>query len=501
MKKLNLSKRKILSSIIAGLLVCSFVLAPISSTLRVNEAEATLPVVDLNPGTFGAWVEGGITSIATSFSAAGLSSLTTKEYILDTIGWGLVNLVLQQMIRSVTQWVNSGFQGSPAFVQDLGGFLANIADQVAGQFIYGAGLDMLCSPFKLNIKLALDIQYRKTRGGYQSQCRLSSVVNNVEKFVGGDFLEGGWNGWYEVALNPKSNPYNTMLDAQAALTVGISNAQGKKLEILKMGNGFLSKEVCKPGSSSNDYKPKCSIVTPGNVIQSSLNSALNIPNGRLVVADELNELVGALFSQLASKVLSGVGGLLGLTGGGGSNVDYFDQISKEHASTTYGGAETQNPMPAVLERQKTYLGYQNEIKQLITEASLYKETIYGTSTCSTGNLTPSLIGKLNKAIADIAAVMPLIANLQVYSADYALLRASTTPPSTITALLTKYGVATTVEAESKIMTQYSLYSTSGSFHTDGENVRLRMQTITDLKEEIKNFTENIDKQCDTGSRP
>ena len=494
MKKINLLGRKLFSSILAGLLVCSFVLAPISSTLEVQKAEAvvaTLPLQILQQ------IEAAITTISSGASASGIGSLAAKDYIFDTIAWGLINLMLQQMIRSVTQWVNSGFQGSPAFVQDLGGFLTNIADQYAGNFIYGSGLKMLCSPFKLNIQLALDLQYRATRGSYQSQCRLSSVVNNVEKFIGGDFIEGGWNGWYEVALNPKSNPYNTMLDAQASLTVGISSAQGKKSTVLSFGNGFLSKQKCE----KIEGREICKIVTPGNVIQSSLNSALNIPNGRLVVADELNELVGALFSQLASKVLSGVGGLLGLTGGGGSNVDYFDQISKEHASTTYGGAETQNPMPVVLERQKTYLGYQNEIKQLITEASLYKETIYGTSTCSTGNLTPSLIGKLNKAIADIAAVMPLIANLQVYSADYALLRASTTPPSTITALLTKYGVTTTVEAESKIMTQYSLYSTSGSFHTDEENVRLRMQTITDLKEEIKNFTENIDKQCDTGSRP
>ena len=496
---MNFLKKTFFQTVIAGLLVCSFILAPVSSTLRVNRAEATLPVFDVNPATFGTWIEQTIDTVSSGMSALGIGSLNTKEYVLDTIAWGLVNLVLQQMIRSVTQWVNSGFQGSPAFVQDLGGFLTNIADRYAGDFIYGSGLSFICSPFKLNIKLALDLQYRKSRsGGYQSQCRLSSVVGNIEKFIGGDFIEGGWNGWYEVALNPQSNPYSTMLDAQASLSVGISNAQGKKLEVLKFGNGFLSKQKC----DKVEGREVCRIVTPGNVIQNSLNSALNIPNGRLVIADEINELVGALFSQLASKVLSGVGGLLGLTGGGGSSGgDYFDQISRENASTTYSGAETTNPIPTVLERQKTYLGYQNEIVQLITDASLYKEAVYGTSTCSTGNLTPSLITKLNKASNDIAVVTPLIASLQVYSTDFGLLLSSTTPEATITALLTKYGAGSKVEARSKIMTSYSLYTTSGSFHTDEENVRLRLQTIADLKEEIKAFTTNIDNQCDTGSRP
>lgn len=495
MRFFTTSKSKMAKVVISSLLVCSFILAPISSTLQINRADAWDVVFDpVN------WAENGITALSTAASALGIKSLVFKEFVLDTIAWGLINLILQQMIRSVTQWVNSGFQGSPAFVQDLGGFLTNIADRYAGDYIYGKGLSALCSPFKLNIKLALDLQYRKSRtGGYQSQCRLSGVVGNVQKFIGGDFIEGGWNGWYEVALNPKSNPYDTMLDAQAALSIGISGAQGKKLEILKMGNGFLSKEVCKPGSAASDFKQKCSIVTPGTVIQNALTDTLNIPNERLVIADELNELIGALFAQLASKILSGAGGLLGLTGGGGSNTDYFDQISSEATPTTYSGSETGNPLSGVLEQQKTYLGYQNEIIKLITDARSYKETRYGSSTCSTGELTQSLANKLSAASTSASAVTSLTASLQVYSTDFGLLRASSTPKATINTLLTKYGVATIVEAESKIMNQYSLLNTSGLIHSDEENIRLRLQTIPDLKEEINTFKSDIDNKCDVGS--
>ncbi len=488
MRNFTLLKRKGILFITSFLLVFSLILAPISSTLEIRRAEAQWSTFDIAN-----FVKNTMTSLSSAATASGMGSLVTKEYILDTIGWGLVNLVLQEMIRSVTQWVNSGFQGSPAFLQDMGAFLTNIADKVAGNFIYGAGLGALCSPFKLNIQVALDIQYRKSRtGGYQSQCRLSSVVNNIEKFVGGDFLQGGWNGWYDISVNPSTNPYATYLEAESSMTVGISNAQGKKLEIVKMGKGFFSKEVC-TGLGSRE---KCSIVTPGDTINASLNNALNIPNGRLTIADELNELIGALFSQLAGQMLKGVGGLLGLTGGGGSNVDYFNQIANEKTPTSYNGKEVQNPYPEILNRETKYRDHQKEIIQLITDAQSYKKTKYGDLTCSTGELTSSLETKLTRALSEKSAVELLIPQVETYSTDYGQLLSSTTPQATISALLIKYNARTVVEAKSKLMTQYSQYSTSGSLHSDVDNVQLELQTIPDLKTEIATFKGNIDRACD-----
>lgn len=493
MKTLVFSKKKIFSSFIAGLLVCSFVFAPVSQTLRLQKAEA-IPVVEVGANlktNILTTIESTLTTISSGVTSLSTGSLATKEYVLDTIAWGLINLVLQQMIRSTTQWVNSGFQGSPAFVSNFSGFMMDIADQVAGNLIYGTGLEFLCSPFKVNIRAALDIQYRKSRSAYKTQCRLSSVVSNMQNFLSGDFLSGGWDGWFEVAMNPQSNPYGQMFEAQAAISLGISNAQGSSRAVLNFGSGFLTRQKCE-GIGGREV---CKTITPGKVIEAQLNSSLAGSQRRLEIADELNELISALFAQLVSTALGGVGGLLGLTTSSGPQGNYFDQMANERTPSTYDGQETLNPFTKVIETQETYLMLQKEIVQILTDASLYKNSVYGNACAISGALTPALAAKLAAATTAKTATETLIPKLRVLKSDLDLIRATSTPASITASLLTKYGVQHRLQVEAKIMSQYSIYITSGEVHSVEENVRLRLQTIPDIKEMVGIFTKNIDTEC------
>src|SRR3989338_3534331 len=40
-----------------------------------------------------------------------------KEGLWDRVAWILINAVVSQVIKSMTNWVNSGFEGKPAFTQ------------------------------------------------------------------------------------------------------------------------------------------------------------------------------------------------------------------------------------------------------------------------------------------------------------------------------------------------------------------------------------------------
>ena len=134
-----------------------------------------------------------------------------KEFVLDPALWALVNIILQQMTRAMVDWINSGFEGKPAFIQDLNGFLLGVADNVAGNYIWGTGLNFLCSPFQLDIKFVLEIQYKQGRNLTPPQCTLSGVIGNVQGFLNGNFLSGGWDGWFNVAMKPQNNPYGSLL--------------------------------------------------------------------------------------------------------------------------------------------------------------------------------------------------------------------------------------------------------------------------------------------------
>jgi hypothetical protein len=58
-----------------------------------------------------------------------------KDFTLDGIAWAIAKHMISSMLNSLLVWINSGFRGSPAFVQDFGKFLLQSADEAVGQYI------------------------------------------------------------------------------------------------------------------------------------------------------------------------------------------------------------------------------------------------------------------------------------------------------------------------------------------------------------------------------
>ena len=324
--------KKISRALLSLIVVSSLCFTPLTPLLAPQEAKAVFGIGDT---VFDAtsYVQTTISAIANKASAAfdaitsgATNALVVKDYSLDLIAWALVNKVLESMIQSTTDWINSGFNGKPAFVQDMQGFVLDVADKYALGFIYGGNLDALCSPFKLNIQIALEISYANTRE-YYAGCRLTDAITNLDGFLNGDFAGGGgWGAWYDIALNPEMNPTGALFLAEGALNAGISNARTGALFEINLGQGFLSK---KDPNCDENLGP-CPIITPGQTIQQTLQTTLDIPANRLTIADELDEMIGTLLSQLANQALSSAGGLLGLTNSyDSSGNNYFDRIRSE----------------------------------------------------------------------------------------------------------------------------------------------------------------------------
>ncbi len=501
----RLFKNRIVSGLAAIVLIFSFVLAPVSTILEVKRAEA---ITVFDPSNF---AKNTITAIKTAASAAydAITSasarlLEIKEFSLDVIAWKLVNLVLEEMIESTTRWVNSGFQGSPAFIEDLSGFLEDLADRVAGQIIWESGLAFLCSPFKLDVQLALDIQYRESKR-FEAQCRLSDVVDNMEGFFSGDFLAGGWDGWFEMTLTPQNNPYGALLEGQAAIAVGIQNAQGEQLTIANWGRGFLGKEVC---------DPVCHTVTPGSVIETQLNKTLGLPADRLTIADELDELVGALLGQLTKQIFSEGGSLLGLTDSRYGDGDYFERVSNESRASISSGSSINSMLTqfdSAIKTENLYYNLEQAIVNGVTEASTYKDRTYGDSaTCHSGDLTSSLSAHLTSARVNAASGLANYNELIVLKSDYQALQLTgsiATLPASVSTVLAKYGATTIPQALAKITARFTTLQQAATIHT-ADNITLQNETIpylfsstgntsdgTALPGEITAFTASIDTAC------
>ncbi|MES2006571.1 MAG: hypothetical protein V4436_00515, partial [Patescibacteria group bacterium] len=75
--------------------------------------------------------------------------------VQDCLTRVIAKIAIQSITQSIVEWINSGFSGQPSFVQNYEEFFTDVADRAAGEFIEGSGLAFLCSPFQLQVKIAI----------------------------------------------------------------------------------------------------------------------------------------------------------------------------------------------------------------------------------------------------------------------------------------------------------------------------------------------------------
>lgn len=274
--------------------------------------------------------------------------IKTKECVLDGLAIALVEGMISALTQNIVDWINSGFEGSPAFVTDFRGFLGDIADQTALDFLEGTDLEFLCSPFQLEVRLALAVQ----RQPFQERirCSLGEVTDNVEGFLSGDFSQGGWPAWFRLYTDIQNTPYGAYSLASAQLNAEIAARQNEEVKLLEFGSGFFSKKRCKPGSERRaktyveGYEeeavstPACTeyeIVTPGQQINEQLNNALGTGQRKLELADEFDEVINALLAQLAQQALSSLDGIRGLSSRSSSSAGTVRNANGEEVPASY----------------------------------------------------------------------------------------------------------------------------------------------------------------------
>jgi hypothetical protein len=283
---------------------------------------------------------------------------SVQQRFLDCITRSVGRAVVNQITSSVVNWINGGFNGSPSFVQNYQQFFANVADLAAGEYIKGSALSFLCSPFQLQIKIAIAQSYANRNNGRGASCTLSSATKNINNFINGNFNSGGWPALLNLTTIPVNNPYGAYAYAQ----IGLNNAQQQALananKNITPGGfiGYVQTYDCKAGGtgSNNQYinnssflsppqaaaqicpsNCKCKTATPGSVIESTLNSTESSTLNQLNLAKSFDEILSALITQLITKTLQqGLSNISG-TQGYASNFLTPDQQQAQSAGNDF----------------------------------------------------------------------------------------------------------------------------------------------------------------------
>jgi len=260
---------------------------------------------------------------------------------LNAAAIAIAQAMVNEIINSTITWANDGFEGNPAYVTNLGGFMGGIANREFGGFLNEVTNSNLCTPFKNTVVVSLQKYYASNSGSssFNSQCSFTDIGRNLENFYQ-DFSEGGWDSWFQVTQNSQ-NPYDNIINARTNLDNRLANALGVQQTKLNWGQGFKAKGDCKrknevppqydldaynngeeswevmsakyPNWSPDDDEGAClehgPDKTPGSVIKTQLDKVLSGPFEGLVSVKKFDELIGALAAGLLQKFVFGPQGL------------------------------------------------------------------------------------------------------------------------------------------------------------------------------------------------
>lgn len=150
--------------------------------------------------------------------------------------------IIDSIVKDTAKWIENSSDsthGGPRFVQDWKKFLKDAGDKAIGDVIRETDLAFICSPFKVQLQLAL----QPTRS-YEKrvECTLSEALYNVENFYN-DFSQGGWLAYRET-WSPNNNFFGTLIIARDEISKRSSEEGETKKSEAQASGGFLSQKNC-----------------------------------------------------------------------------------------------------------------------------------------------------------------------------------------------------------------------------------------------------------------
>ena len=391
-----------------------------------TQAQFGGPAFEVNPVVVGGVAATAAASTITAANTTAQSLAIAPKNILDALAWMLAKTVIQSLTRSIVNWINSGFQGSPAFITDLGRNLGNLADAVADDFIRGLD-DVVISNTGFSIRAPFQDQIaRKLREEFY---RTTSSYGFDVRYPYRDCYRGqgfSMSGFLCESQNPANNVYGRYQLARNELFRQLDTEAQTRLQELSWGKGFLSwRGPCGPNANpaaaaaathegihlgQKKTTRGCPIRTPGAVIENALGITTTSPFRQLELADSVNEIVLALMSQMVNQVLGGTGlsGVSSPSSGGGPS--YLTQATdpSQYNSTLARFAEGFSSVN-IEEQRRGVMEYRSVWERIANAANSAKEAC---SIRGSQEQADTVLTRANANISRANAALVALENIQ-----------------------------------------------------------------------------------------
>jgi hypothetical protein len=244
-----------------------------------------------------------------------------KECVLDPLLWAAKTVFIQVITEAITGWIGNGFDGGmPMFTVDPKQYLKSVADIALNEFITNSGVEQwICDPFEVEVihsvtQIATEPTY--TNFGSNS-CKLDDMFSGITGGNKGNTgyahmvedgnisFEGGGLAVAMQLVDSGNNGYDAFFALQGAAAEKVGSAVANEATMLNYGDGFFS-DRCDVGGQT----VAC---TPGQFISKQIDDWAGGGLSQLEAADEIAEVINALFATLVQEVFSDpkLNGLMG----------------------------------------------------------------------------------------------------------------------------------------------------------------------------------------------
>src|SRR3989344_6143245 len=262
---------------------------------------------------------------------AAVESINTNDTCIQSIGRLIIKMLLQKLTVSTVAWINSGFDGSPAFVQDPGKFFNDIARNEILQFGLEINNPELFPFGKIWIKNTAAAFNNKFQDN--AQYSLNKLIQETNPEYSAltfqqDFSRGGWNAWTAMTQSPANNPLGFKLladnEIQRRLAGTTQSVAQNTRDALQAANGFLGDQRCvEPKNLTREQHNAALVagkkdengniigvcqrweyVTPGSMIAKAATDTISYPNNAYLNVQDLNDAVAAILDALLCQFSS-----------------------------------------------------------------------------------------------------------------------------------------------------------------------------------------------------
>lgn len=419
-------------------------------------------------------------------SATELNSgiLVYKECILRVIADRGKEAVTASLIKLNQNAIQTGRGGSPLYVKNLGAERLAISDATVISTIQNS-LNEISPSFRNSVQQYVARGYSlATR---QPNSDLSCSFNNSSDF------------WGTIAsnLNPACNQMGATILAYNKVMQTAAQAVADQEEQWNWNHGWYS--VTDNAANPLDRN----ILTPGTLVDAVATQGITSGFRQVENANDIGQMVGALFAGLGSQAITSASGLAGLSQPNGNSTSYLQQVVNQAqsglSSSVSNAAST--VLQSALQVEQQYYQAVSSIATTLTQTigtirsqeatcwtGIINKVCTATSTPTTGSTTcmDATGNRIQIATSTVISQAVITAQIAPYASSTAVnLNASTQALSLITRLIQSVA-GSNADAQSLAIQQLNSLVSQHALHSSSD-----ITSITQTQQTIMTTTQNL----------